>query len=356
MMKTRPVAGQSALEANTYLEAEARLADLLPLNVTGQTMAELLTRIQRRTGITLAVGERARAYQNKRVGMAGETMPCRAIMDALAAVELCRWVRTGERRYELREPSPGAIPAVRQAANSEVTTRGLALRDLMRMVPPDQFKLMSNGQYLPYTRLSPRLKTAITELVNASNRADIASVAVTSGRREPILISMRDVEVGEISFQEETRPEVTRYRLFYRFRYDADGNRKSGSISFNNASERGGRGGANELEEVYLPIRFDMSLKEAKEQPELQRDVSLRSPELTYPEAVSRLFGLAKVPTLYFIERSAKRKSVNLSGVPLIEALEQLGKVFPDYEWEYRRMGFVVVREPGNTARRPQRT
>jgi hypothetical protein len=354
-MKPRPIPEPNAQEARTYLEAETRLAELLPLNVSGQTMAELLTRIQRRTGITLGFGDRARAYQNKRVGMAGETMPCRAILDALAAVELCRWVRTGERRYELREPSPGAVPAVRQAASNEVTSRGLALRNLMRMVPPDQFKRMSNGQYLPFTRLSPRLKAAITELVNASNRADAASAAVTSGRREPILISMRDVEVGEISFQEEARPEVTRYRLFYRFRYDADGNMKSGSIPFNDALERGKPGAATELEELYLPVRFEIPLKEAKERTELQRVVSLRAPDLTYPEAAARLCAQARIPTLYFIERSAKRGNVNQSGLPLAEALEGLGKVFPEYEWEYRRMGFLIVREPSNPARRPQR-
>jgi hypothetical protein len=346
MMKPLP-APQNAPAARTYLEAEARLEQMLALTTTSQTVSELLERIQRRTGVALLISNEARAYRALRLGMTPDTVSCRALLDALAALELYRWVRVDERRYELREPDRTARTPARQALQSAVAQSGLALRDEFAKLKPESQQKLASGTYVPFASLPTGIRKAIAALVEARNQEE------ASGRRETVPLSMRDVEVGEVAFQTETLPNRTHYRLFYRYRYDADGNMKSGAILFDDASERAARRAASsEAQAEYVPVRYEVAPKDAKERPELQRLVSLNARNMTYAEAAARLCGLAKVPALYIIERSARRSDLSIPRLPLGEALDRLADRFPDNEWELRRMGYLIVREPGNAARR----
>jgi hypothetical protein len=339
----------------TYLETDPQLAQTLTLNVSGQTYAQICERIRRKTGVRLTFSEGANEFRDQAVVIYGENVPARAVMDALAAIYLCRWERVSEKQYNLLDVDHLARSRPDQELRDAVIAAGIGIRDAIQALPPAERERLTSGKYVSFASLSPAVQAATRQFFEASNRQSAAAPSAAAPRPTPIPIEA--LANSQLTFSSEAHQDHTSYNVHFQIPVDSNGSSIGGTSSFDDRGERRQReiqrrAASGEVDELYIPRRYEVSAEEARRRPELQRTVELTMRNATYNEAFARLCRQAGAPFVHILnEPQPVRRDVSLPRMPLAEALNRLTADFNTSEWEYRRPGFLVVRGPGNGAR-----
>lgn len=338
----------------TYLETDPRLAETLTLNVTGQTFAQICERIRRKTGVRLTFSEGANEFRNQAVVIYGENVPARAVMDALAAIYLCRWERVSEKHFNLLDVDHLAASTPDQELRNAVAAAGLGIRDAIQALSPAERARLTSEQLVPFVSLSPYVQATTRQFFEACNRRSAGATQATP-------IPIEALTNSQFAFSSEARQDHTAYHVRIQIpNVDENRSNMSGTFYFDDRGERrqreiqrrAARAVSGEVDELYVPRRYEISADEARRRPELQKLVELSTQNATYNEAFARLCRQAGVPFVHLLnEQQPVRRDVNLPRMPLSEALDRLTADFTTSEWEYRRPGFLVVRGPGNGAR-----
>lgn len=338
----------------TYLETDPQLGQTLTLNVTGQTFAQICERIRRKTGVRLTFSEGANEFRDQAVVIYGENVPARAVMDALAAIYLCRWERVSEKQYNLLDVDHLARSRPDQELRDAVVAAGIGIRNAIQALPPAERARLTSEKLVPFASLSPSVQTATRQFFEASNHQH-------AGRPQATSIPVEALMNSQFAFSSKARQDHTEYDVRFQIStLDGNGSSMSGTFSFDDRGERrqqelqrrAGRTVSGQVDELYIPRRYEVSAEEARRRPELQKTVELTMRNATYNEAFARLCRQAGVPFVHILnEPQPVRRDVSLSRMPLSEALDRLTADFDTSEWEYRRPGFLVVRGPGNGAR-----
>jgi hypothetical protein len=102
----------------------------------------------------------------------------------------------------------------------------------------------------------------------------------------------------------------------------------------------------------YHTRRFSYSKKEALKRPDMKERISLRLGRAKLTDVCSALCKL-HAPGVISEARQflPEVRTVDISDVPLSEALSRLEKIYPSTQWEMRASGMLVLRGPQNLAR-----
>jgi hypothetical protein len=108
-------------------------------------------------------------------------------------------------------------------------------------------------------------------------------------------------------------------------------------------------GNAPTNDRLYTPRRLQINREAAMELAALKKFVTVRAKDATLPEVLKAL----DVPFVSDTEAGLPlRADVQIEALPLGAALEKLMKIYAGAEWEYRKLGFLVIRAPENPARK----
>lgn len=320
----------------SVLSRDARLRKRLSVPEGELTTLRLFGRVERATSVRLYAG-------NSEMKNASLTAACRsqtalALLDAVSALWVARWEKDTANRYKLLGSE--AEESIYLGDNGYQRERLKAgrqfIKELGRLPPPAQSALLSG---VPASSLPPGMLGTVRTMVDALNRES----REFRGDTNPFPLH-RLAEATAI-LEPKNRGAVTSFFLTLRLK-------DWGSMgwSFNNyvaPAQRDAKYG----ETTYVPRKFEVTQKEARKLPALRKLVSLRVKKATLPqvlEMLHRTYSLAYVSDSK--TNQTHRADVNFDAIPLGDALDQLAKIYAGTEWEYRKLGFLVIRSAGNPA------
>lgn len=336
--QAKPPKQSKTVKPPTDFETDKRLDQTLSVSNPTLEHSLLWTRIDRRTGIEIEREDAAREFDDVPIALGGSSVSARAWMDAVAARVLGRWEKTEKNGYRFMVPQ-SELDFIYGSTNEFEEERNNACVDFLRAMkqlpPEDKASIMAGNPYpisqLPDAMRQP-LQTMLDSFVHQYQEREHGSPFPDKLPTERNLMIRRKVKKGfdslSISFTEGATP--------------------NGGFSVSNYDEKKRERLASlDKDAVYQPVRYEIKPEDAKKLPALKRHVSVNMQNATFPDVLKKLhetYGVAFVSTAP--RHMPQKADVNLAAVPLGELLDKLTEIYPKTEWEWRKYGVLVVRDP----------
>jgi hypothetical protein len=337
--QTRP-AGQSSL-----LARDERLQGRLTVPAGNYSTGALFAAIYRATRVRPYAEELELQRATLEAGCKG--VSAAALMDAVSALWLARWRKEPRRRYQLL-PSQQELQ-VYLPRNRFQRDRAPAVRRFisqLSQLPRNDRLLLLSGRSVPTGLLPQEMQRSLHTMVESIDREQTALQGYTNP------FPLGSLSRSSLRIEARQRRELNTYFLTLFLR---DWGSMGWLISDyeDPAAARGSAAGAT----LHVPEKFEVAPEEARELPALQKQVTLTAKQATLPALLRSLHQRYGVPFVCDAEQWMKeRADVAIEGRPLAEALDRLTEIFPGTEWEYRKLGFLIVRSPGNPSNSRRRT
>lgn len=356
-LKTGPTAADDA-PRRTHFETDPRLEAPMTVQSPAYAQRRLWQGITRNTKTRIERHPWARDLDDVPVCLAGNAVSARALMDAAAARVLARWEWTDRNAYRLLSPE-WELDEVFGAQSEEERERFQSGREFIRVLnalPADERASLESGNPVSFASLPPGMRIAVGAMLDPLVREQ-------KKKGWEVFPAER---INEASLRLGRLPATEFDRLFLTlkvpggngagFRINDYETRKQDRDAARQGRQRAGKPGKPEdLDDLYVPKRFEVSPEQAKRLPTLKRLVTLDGQNVSFPDVLLLLYKQYGIP---FVSDPKivmpQRADVHLSSMPLGEALDRLTEIYKDTEWEWRKYGVLVVRGPSNGARHPK--
>jgi hypothetical protein len=328
------------------LEKDPLLAKRLSLKKAKITVGELLKDLKKQTPLSLST------VLEQQYACGCEEIPLSALMDAIAALDELRWKKK-ETGYEL-------VQSFYTGTESDDPLNSLYNREGMKMIheflklPKETRDLLKSGMSL--SQLPEKMYPPMFNTVNAQYNSERTKpgesidAKPSDFSRERIRIYVEEVE-SDGNFNQ------------YKVQYSAPGMSAGYTVSdYAEKRETHDREKAKNNDDpafpLYEAISSEVPPSKARQQKELNRLVKIELRGVQFPEVLASLAEKYSVPFVCNVPLMMPQKAtVRLAEMPLYRALDRLTRIYDETEWEWRRLGFIVVRGPSNPSRiRHQRT
>lgn len=275
-----------------------------------------------------------------------------SLMDALAALCLSRWLRDPKTGYELRDGDLLTnVHLPRTPGERHFHQSGMRFIQSMGTLPEALKTALAQRAIIPVQELPEPMVQAVKDHIKAQNEQS----QEWSHRR---LEKGFDPEyLDDCTVQMTIQPGAL-FTVYYiglywgRTEHTING---GFSFPFNDYPQRKAETDnriASGDPSIIVTRRFE-AMPQAKELPELKQVVSLKLKNATLGEVLQYLhetYGVAYVADAVL----SGAANVNIGPLPLADALDRLTELYKDTEWEWRPLGFLVVRGIANPVRLPQ--
>lgn len=320
----------------TVLSRDVRLRRRMTVPNWEMSMQRFFSRVQRATAVHLYTEDLELRDSNLIAACEGTT--AESLLDAVAALWLLRWEKDEENRYRLlgAEHEMKVFLPDNEYERDKLDAGRRFLREWSNLSAPVQASLISGVQP---SALPSGLVDEIGAMTDAVNR----ELQALQGDTNPF--PLQRLAEARLTLKPRQKGRVTSYWMTLSLQ-------GWGSLgwSFNDYDPRGRREGKLEGA-AYVPGKLEVTRKEAKKLPALQKRVTLYLKAATLPEVMQKLSRSYRFPFVSDPNRGQKRRvEVHFKSIPLADALDRLTQLYPGAEWEYRKSGFLIMRSPGNPA------
>lgn len=339
----------NATKADTLFATDKRLNAPLTLTNAAMTNRRLLAEIRRATNTPITADESPTDIRDSSVSITLSDAPARAVMDALASLLSGRWERTAKNGYRLvnsgKEADEAFLP--KNDYQRERFQAGMELLNGLNQLPLNEQEKVYSGQLCAVSALPEVLQQNLGRMVIA-----LQEEYSPKGIRT---FPPASIATAQFRLERKRRDGFNSFWITVR----ADGVGSSG-FRFNDYAARKADRESNarlhqqkgSLDPFYQPENYIVSRSEAKRRPELQRTIELTAKKVTFPEAMKLLHQRYGIN---FVSDSARymrqRADVELRTISLGQAMDKLTKLYKDTEWEWRKLGVIVIRGPMNPNR-----
>lgn len=330
------------------IEKDSQLAARISFQKKDAPLEEVLKELRKKTKLSIS------STLSRRYALFASEKPLFSVMDSIAALDELRWEKI-ETGYELiqsfytgREP----VNALQEVYNREGMKLIHAFLSLPKATKEGLKKGMSLDQ-LPEAMYPPVLTT-----IQAQLRADLTTLKPG----ESIDATPADFTRSRIRvFVEEAEGDGN----FNQYKVQFAAPALSAGYTVNDYAEKRElhekekfRNNENPAFPHYEAISGEVAPAKARAQKELVQPVAISLRNVTFPDVLGFLaekYNIASVAdTASLMPQVA---TVRLPELPLARALDRLTRLYESTEWEWRRLGFVVVRGPYNlTCQRHRRS
>jgi hypothetical protein len=268
---------------------------------------------------------------------AGKGQTATALMDAMASLWLARWEKDARGAYQLLPSEAEAkqhLPKNAFEKERAGPAREFAAQ-LKRLPRASQAQLLS-GRPVPAHLLPREMLSAVERMTASINRQQ-----ALKGDENPF--PLQALSRSTLSLNVQNRGSYNAHFLTLRLA----GWGVMGWLISDDKAATGGNAPTNDR--LYTPRRLQINREAAMELAALKKFVTVRAKDATLPEVLKAL----DVPFVSDTEAGLPlRADVQIEALPLGAALEKLMKIYAGAEWEYRKLGFLVIRAPENPARK----
>jgi hypothetical protein len=333
----------------THLEKDRRLVVLLTLSPEEYPFAMLAGTIQRKSKVPLEREEAARELDDFSPVMAGEKMPVRAYMDAVAALVLGRWERTEKQGYRflVSQSEADIVYGPQNDQERALLEIGLEFLNTLEKLPPQERKRLESGKHFSLNSLSPEMQEQFKRMLDIQEQS-------REERNESRMFTADTLPQARLHLENKKGKSFRRY--FITIANDSGGmgwriNDYEHQKQLREQARLQRLQRAGNLDSIYQSRRFEISQEEAKRLPVLQQRINLDMRDATFPEVLIRLhrkYGIAFAcdPKVTFPHRA----TVHFNATPLGDALDKLTALYPKTEWELRKSNLLIVRCAANIA------
>lgn len=322
-------------EPGTLLERDNRLKKTITILPGPSATARIFSAVGEKTAIRLYTKE----DELRAAGMVAgcDRVSAASLMDATAALWLARWKKDDRSNYEML---PSQLEENHNLPQNRFETDRAAMgnqfaKDLASLPPRTRAALRSG---VPVSALPPTLVRTIARLTESVNTQQ-----QEKGDDNPFPLS----QLGSSAVKLEVSNRGSYNSYFITLSLPG-----WGSMGWRFSDETRKPEALITDPNLYTPAKFEIKHPDAKKQPLMQRRVSV-SVTGTLPQVLVDLCKTYRVPFVCSPERSLQQRArVRIQDETLAEALDQLVQIYKGCEWEYRRLGFIVVRSADNPARR----
>ena len=228
---------------------------------------------------------------------------------------------------------------------------------LAQKMSAEQKQRLEQRKGIPYAALPPAMQVLLPELTREI-RAMYKSKEENLPQEERSPFTEDRVKEFTVQLTTEPYDGFKRYSLDYYIEgVGGTGTSFSSYSEFKKQREDARRAAVERglPDPEYVTKRYEITNRMARTVPELKQVVSLRLKKVTVTEVLRDLHKRYGIPTLTEREdANPTRADVAVDNLPLAEALDTLAPLYK-LEWEWRRMGFLIVRRDGNPVRDPPR-
>ncbi len=334
----------------SYFETDKRLNKRMTVTADSIRHVALWAKIKDTAGVRIEREPSAAEFDDAYILLAGKAMTTRAVMDAVAARVMTRWEKTEDKSYRLLVPSREMdnVHMPKTETEQERFSEARKFMDGLSEVPPELRDRILNGDKMEVADLPPSLQDPLLGMYQTI-------VDELSSRGKDIPFEGSGLRNGRMRLTRDPDKRFERW-VFNVAVKDAG----SSGWRFNNYEEmkkerenaRRKLAASKGTDTLYIPVRNEITAKDAQRLSAMKRTVRLNLDAATLSEVLMQLHRVYNISFVCDPEMvKPARRSVNLTPMPLWDAMNRLTEIFPRTEWEVRKSGIIVVRGPENPAR-----
>ena len=344
--QVRTNSNQSILLPSEALLQDVRLRRRVTVESSIIGTGPLFARLYRATRVRLYTNDLE--LKNSLYSLHCRDLTLAGVMDGIAAKNLLRWKKDVNSDYELvSNVSQWEIYLPKGPYREDAFKTGLQFAADFKKLPPNLQADLLSANPVSVSRLPESARASLGAAFRSQGRERQSH---DSDFVPPDDISQATVRL-EIDPQQTGAFAFTSY--FLTLHYPGHGM----GWEFNDYPERKAEEarsvGLGKSATVYAMKAFELTQEEAKKLPILKQMVYLKASKITLPEALQSLCVSCGVPYTVGTGQKARLPAadINLPPMPLGDALDRLTEIYEDNEWEYRKLGVVVMRR----AKKPYR-
>jgi hypothetical protein len=268
---------------------------------------------------------------------ASEGQSAAALMDAVAALWLVRWEKDVRGMYKLLPSEAEAnIHLPKNRFQQERAGPGRDFAANLRRLPRELRAALLSGRPVAAAALPGDMLQSIGRMTDSINREQ-----ELKGDDNPFPLG----RLPQSSIRLDVQNRGTYNSYFLSLSLAGWG---SMGWRFSDYEEAPAKGSGKSSNPIYAPRKLEIKREQALEMPALRKLVSIRAKNASLPEILRDL----RVPFVSSPEFALQQRAdVNIQSEALGAALDKLTKTYTGTEWEYRKLGFLVVRSATNPAR-----
>jgi hypothetical protein len=342
LIPVKPASAQ-AESARSLLTSDKRLSALLTQPDRQMYLTRLFPIVYQASRVRLY----SSATEFNRTGIViGGASTVAAAMDAVAALWLLRWEKDEKGAYALLTSlHEFSIYLPRNEFEEKRFQSGMPFIKGYDDLPQEMQQSLSQGQSFPITALPASMYDAVRKMADTVNQADLQK-----GDDNPFPLS----QLNQSKFQLKIY-HPGKFAEFFVTLYLPDWGTMAWSFNDYQKGKSDSKSGvgAENQRLAYAPVKEEIPLKQARQKPQLQIKVNLQARGVTLSRVMRLLHQQYKFPFVADVALStSERANVDLRNITLGEALDSLTETYKGAEWEYRKSGYIVMRDPANPARR----
>ncbi len=334
----------------TWFESDPRLEGRVTAVARTDRHGRLWGVLSGRTGVRIECEAAALEFRDAQLSVGATSVSSRSLMDALASMGDARWEYTERKTYRLKVSSHELeyvfIP--REERERERFLAGKPFLQALDAMPADRKAALESGRSVPFTSIPPEMQSSVGAMLGS----------LSQEYREKGLGDT--IQVGALpgaAFRLDRKSADGFNELFLTVRVAGVGSSGWRLNDFeeqqNARAEKSRARKSDELEEVYASKAHDFPQLEAKRLPALQRKVDIDLKDSTFPQVLRDLHDRYGIPFVSDVEQYMRQRAdVRITRTPLGDALDKLTDLYKDTEWEWRKMGFLIVRGPDSSVRK----
>lgn len=327
---------------STLLLKDARLSKAVTMNTGATTTTSVFHAVHRDAAVRLYTEDLE--LKTARLIVAEEGQSAAALMDAVAALWLARWEKDTANKYKLLVPARESnIYLPKNDFQRERFAAGQRFVGALDTLPANLQTALRSGQQIQASALPPGMLRSIRDMADTLNREKHE----LRGDTHPFPLDR--VPESHVDLEIKNKGTLTTY-------FVTIGLQDWGSMGwlFTDHEERkretdrqtGADSAIHDTEKVRL------TREQVRQIPALKKLVSVQAKQATLPQILRALHEKYAIPFVCDPARfMTQRADVDIRSMPLGEALDKLTDTYQDTEWEWRKMGFLIVRAPGSPAR-----
>lgn len=327
------------------LDIDSRLDKKISNSRKESTFLGIYQLIDQFTRVKIEREQGAKEYDDRAITVGFESVPARAVMDALAASLLARWERIPNKGYRLLVSTAELDLVYRDNTHYEKDRNKHSARFIqgIESLPTDTQARLMSGEYSRISNLPEPMQQSLLGIMETW-----ATQTAETGRPSKTL-PLLEIPQGEIEIH--SRNATGFKKLFLRVRTASSGDFGFSITNYHAKKEErlNAKTKLGEPSPIYVPDKLEITHKEAKELPVLKQLITLKLSNATLPETLRTLHAKYKIPFLCDIDKTDPlRKDIDVVDLPLGDFLDELTKTYEGSEWEWRPYQFLVMRNDKN--------
>ena len=341
-------------QATTQFERDQRLEVRISIASKTDWSLRIWGALTGKTGVRIECDDAAAEIADGTLAVGLRSVSARSIMDAMAALFGAKWSYTQRKTYILLVGNREMLETFAPKGEREIErfTAGKPFLHSLESMSPEQKSALESGRSVPFNSLPQDMQSSVSAMLGS-----LAQEYREKGKGDTVSVDA----LSQAAFRLDRKPAAGFNRLFLTVKVPGVGstgwrlNDYEDQLKAREQARTSRRAG--ELENEYDAKRFELSHEEAKCLPEFQRKVELDIRDSTFPRVLQKLNEDYRLPFVSDPEQlMPQRADVMITSTTLGDALDRLAAIYKDTEWEWRRMGVLVIRGPTNPNRRSTST